>query len=297
MRVKKSIITDIILLAAFFLLFTSNAKGDELAKNIRNPSTEYNRVLSKNALEKSKEEKKETGKLNLPKIFEKNFLLSKAKSLNYESGGLDGRLKAGSNFKKNQVDLYLGYGDKNRVIKGRIYHDKNKPRASLSLLLNEKIVRAGIEGIIGEEIKYIQAAVGNSKLKFSAHYSYINGAKGYEISVAPFSHKKSKKDVKMRQASLDSIAVNPSSDVLLKYTCAHKGDNKKGTLLLHIGVLGKLVPGLQAQVIHTNSNYQNRSFSQTTGRIEYKKSSVKLSLDLSQDYRYNKFMGSIKYKF
>jgi len=297
MRVKKSIITDIILLAAFSLLFASNAKGDGPAKNIRNPSTEYNRVLSKNALEKSKEEKKETAKLNLPKIFDGNFLLSNAKSLNYETRGLDGRLKAGSNFKKNQADVYVGFGDKNRVIKGRFYHDKNKPRASLALLLNEKIVRAGIEGIIGEEIKYIQAAVGNSKLKFSAQYSYINGAKGYEISVAPFAHKKSKKDVKMGQASLNSIAVNPSSDVLLKYTCTYKSGKKMGTLLLHLGVLKKLVPGLQAQVIHTNSNYQNRSFSQTKGRIEYKKGSVKLTADLNQDKRYNKFMGSIKYKF
>ena len=297
MIVKKSIITDIILLVALSLLFTSNAKGDEPAKNISNPNTEYNGVLSKNASEKPEEEKKETGKLNLPKIFDENFLLSNAKSLNYESRGLDGRLKAGSNFKKNQVDLYIGFGDKSRVIKGRFYHDKNKPRASLALLLNEKIVRAGIEGIIGKDIKYIQAALGNSKLKFSAHYSYINGAKGYEISVAPFSHKKSKKDVKIGEASLNSVAVNPSTDVLLKYNCTYKSGKKTGTLLLHIGILEKLVPGLQAQVIHTNSNYRNMSFSQTKGRIEYKKGSVKLSADLNQDKRYNKFMGSIKCKF
>ena len=297
MSLKKSIITDIILLVALSLLFTSNAKGDEPSKNIRNPNTEYNRVHSKNASEKLEEEKKETGKLNLPKIFDGNFLLSNAKSLNYETRGLDGRLKAGSNFKKNQADVYVGFGDKNRVIKGRFYHDKNKPRASLALLLNEKIVRAGIEGIIGEEIKYIQAAVGNSKLKFSAHYSYINGAKGYEISVAPFSYKKSKKDVKMGKASLNSIAVNPRSDVLLKYTCTYKNDKKKGKLLLHLGIFGKLVPGLQAQIIHTNTNYRNRSISQTNGRIEYKKGSVKLSADLNQDKRYNKYVGSIKYKF
>ena len=297
MSVKKSIITDIILLVALSLLFTSNAKGDEPANNISNASTEYIRVISKNALEKSEEGEKETGKLNLPKLFDENFLLSNAKSLNYESRGLDGRLKAGSNFKENQVDLYVGFEDKNRLIKGRLYHDKNKPRASLALLLNEKIVRAGIEGIIGEDIKYIQAAVGNSKLKFSAHYSYINGAKGYEISVAPFSHKKSKKDVKIGKASLNSVAINPSTDVLLKYNCAYKNGRKTGTLLLHIGILEKLVPGLKAQVIHANINYRNMAFSQTKGRIEYKKSFVKLSVDLNQDNRYNKFMGSIKYKF
>ena len=101
----------------------------------------------------------------------------------------------------------------------------------------------------------------------------------------------------MGKASLNSIAVNPSSDVLLKYTCAYESDQKMGTLSLHLRVLGKLVPGLQAQVIHTNSNYQNGSFSQTKGRIEYKKSFAKLSVDLSQDKRYNKFTGSIKYKF
>ncbi len=297
MSVKKSIITDIILLVAMSLLFTSNAKGDESSKNIRNARTEYKRALGKNASEKPGEKKKEIGKLNLPKIFKENFLLSNAKSLNYESRGLDGRLKAGSNFKKNQVDVYVGFGDRNRVIKGRFYHDKNKPRASLSLLLNENIVHAGIEAIIGTDKKYIQAALGNSKLKFSAHYSYINGAKGYEISVAPFSHKKSKKDVKMGKASLNSIAVNPSTDVLLKYTCAYKSGKEMGTLSLHLGVLKKLVPGLQAQVIHTNTNYRNSSFSQTKGRIEYKKGSVKLSADLNQDKIYNKFMGSIKCKF
>ncbi len=297
MSVKKIINTDIILLAVLSFLFTSNAKGDEPAKNIRNPSTEYNRVLSKNALEKSEEGKKETGKLNLPKIYEENFLLSNAKSLNYESKGLDGRLKAGSNFKKNKVDVYVGFGNNNRVVKGRFYHDENRPRASLSLLLNEKIVRAGIEGIIGTDIKYIQAAVGNSKLKFSAHYSYIDGAKGYEVSVAPFSHKKSKKDVKMGKASLNSIAVNPSSDLLIKYTCSYNNDKITGTLMLHLGVLGKLVPGLQAEIIHTNINYQNISFSQTKGTIEYKKSVVTLSADLSQDKIYNKYMGAIELKF
>ena len=260
-------------------------------------NAKWTETANQNASEKLKREKKETGKLNLPKILGKNFLLSNAKSLNYESRGLDGRLKAGSNFKKNQVDVYVGFGDRNRVIKGRFYHDKNKPRASLALLLNEKIVRAGIEGIIGEEIKYIQAAVGNSKLKFSAHYSYINGAKGYEISVAPFSRKKSKKDVKMGKASLNSIAANPSSDLLIKYTCSYKNDKTIGKLMLHLGVLGKLIPGLQAQVIHTNSNYQNKSFSQTKGKIEYKKGPVKLLVDLSQDKIYNKFTGSIKYIF
>jgi hypothetical protein len=297
MRVKKSIITDIILLSALSLLFTSNARGDEPTKYIRNSSIRYNRIRIKNAWKKFKEEKKETGKLNIQNIIDKNFLLSNAKSLNYETRGLDSRLKVGSNFKKNQVDLYVGYGDKNRAIKGRFYHDKNKPRASLALLLSEKVVRAGIEGIISKDTKYVQAAVGNSKLKFSAHYNHINGAQGYEITVAPFSHKKSKKDVKIGEASLNSVAGNPSGDVLLKYVCTYKSGRKIGTLLLHFGLLEKLIPGLQANLIHTNSNFQNQSSSQTEGRIEYKTGPVKLSVDLNQDKRNNKFMGSIQYKF